>query len=297
MPLSRPARSVGPGLPRRPMSTFPLGPRRVRRSGYGAMQLAGPWAVNAPPDRASAIGVLRAAVTAGIDHIDTAQYYGPDVVNDLIREALYPYPGELAIVSKVGVFRDAGRDARQLREGIEDNLRSLRVGQLAAVNLRLPSPGRADARFDDQLAAMVQARDEGLIAGVGLSNVSLEQLRHAADRTEIVCVQNLFHLADRSATPVLAECVNRDIAFVPFCPLGLPRGAANPVLTSPVVIRTAARLGVTRAQIALQWLLQLAPNVLLIPGTGSTGHLRENLGAEHVALDDKAVRELASVGA
>ena len=266
------------------------------------MQLAGPWAVNAPPDRASAIGVLRAAVTAGIDHIDTAQYYGPDVVNDLIREALYPYPRELAIVSKVGVRRDAGAvirhdDARQLREDIEDNLRSLRVDQLAAVNLRLPSPGRADARFDDQLAAMVQARDEGLIAGVGLSNVSLEQLRHAADRTEIVCVQNLFHLADRSATPVLAECVHRDIAFVPFCPLGLPRGAANPVLTSPVVIHTAARLGVTRAQVALQWLLQLAPNVLLIPGTGSTGHLRENLAAEHVALDDEAARELASVGA
>jgi aryl-alcohol dehydrogenase-like predicted oxidoreductase len=261
------------------------------------MQLAGPWAVNAPPDRVSAIGVLRAAVTAGIDHIDTAQYYGPDVVNDLIREALYPYPRELAIVSKVGVFRDVGHDARQLREDIEDNLRSLRVDQLAAVNLRLPSPGRADARFDDQLAAMIQARDEGLIAGVGLSNVSLEQLRHAADRTEIVCVQNLFHLADRSATPVLQECVNRDIAFVPFCPLGLPRGAANPVLTSPVVIHTAARLGVTRAQVALQWLLRLAPNVLLIPGTGSTGHLRENLAAEYVALDDEAVRELASVGA
>ena len=129
------------------------------------MQMAGPWAVNAPPDQASAIGVLRAAVAAGIDHIDTAQYYGPDVVNDLIREALYPYPGDLAIVSKVGVFRDTGRDARQLREGIEDNLRSLRVGQLAAVNPRRPSPGRPDARFDDQLAAMVQARDEGLIAG------------------------------------------------------------------------------------------------------------------------------------
>jgi pyridoxine 4-dehydrogenase len=302
MSLSRPAHSAGPGLPPRPMSTFPLGPRRVRRSGYGAMQLAGPWAVNAPPDRASAVGVLRAAVTAGIDHIDTAQYYGPDVVNDLIRQALYPYPRELAIVSKVGVRRDAGAvirhdDARQLREDIEDNLRSLRVDQLAAVNLRLPSPGRADALFDDQLAAMIQARDEGLIAGVGLSNVSLEQLRHAADRTEIVCVQNLFHLADRSATPVLQECVSRDIAFVPFCPLGLPRGAANPVLTSPVVIHTAARLGVTRAQVALQWLLRLAPNVLLIPGTGSTGHLRENLAAEYVALDDEAVRELASVGA
>jgi pyridoxine 4-dehydrogenase len=280
-------------------STFPLGPRRVRRSGYGAMQLAGPWAVNEPPDRALAIGVLRAAIAAGVDHIDTAQYYGPDLVNELIRDALHPYPAELAIVSKVGIFRDAGlsrRDvARQLRAGIEDNLRSLRVDQLAAVNLRLPSPGRADARFDDLLDGMVQARDEGLIAGVGLSNVSAEQLRHAADRTEIVCVQNLFHLADRGSAPVLQECLRRGIAFVPFCPLGLPRGSANPVLTSPVVVQTAARLGVTPPQVALQWLLQLAPNVLLIPGTGSTGHLLENLAAEDVTLDDQARRELADL--
>jgi pyridoxine 4-dehydrogenase len=286
-----------PVRPTAPMSTFPLGARQVRRSGYGAMQLAGPWAVNAPADQSSAIGVLRAAITAGVDHLDTAQYYGPDLVNELIREALYPYPRELAIVSKVGVFRDTGHDARQLRQGIEDNLRSLRVGQLAAVNLRLPNPGPVDARFDDHLAAMVQARDEGLIAGVGLSNVSLEQLRHAADRTEIACVQNLFHLADRGSAPVLAECLRRGIAFVPFCPLGLPRGAANPVLTSPAVIQTAARLGVTPAQVALRWLLQLAPNVLLIPGTGSTGHLLENLAAEHVALDDQALRELAAIGA
>ena len=291
MSLPRPAHRDSPG----PMSTFPLGPRRVRRSGYGAMQLAGPWAANAPPDRASAVGVLRAAVSAGIDHIDTAQYYGPDIVNDLIREALHPYPRELAIVSKVGLFRATGHDARLLRAGIEDNLRSLRVGQLAAVNLRLPSPGPVDARFDDQLAAMVQARDEGLIAGVGLSNVSIEQLRHAADRTEIVCVQNLFHLADRGSAPVLAECARRGIAFVPFCPLGLPRGAANPVLISPVVIRTAARLGATPPQVALQWLLQLAPGVLLIPGTSSVAHLRENVAAEHVALDDEALRELANV--
>jgi pyridoxine 4-dehydrogenase len=295
MSQSQSAHRADPGSPAGPMSTFPLGPRQVRRSGYGAMQLAGPWAVNAPPDRAAAIGVLREAVTLGIDHIDTAQYYGPDIVNDLIREALYPYPRELAIVSKVGVFRDTGHDARQLREGIEDNLRSLQVGQLAAVNLRLPSPGGVDARFDDQLAAMVQARDEGLIAGVGLSNVSLEQLQHAADRTEIACVQNLFHLADRGSAPVLQECIRRGIAFVPFCPLGLPRGAANPVLTSPVVIQTAVRLGVTPPQVALQWLLQLAPDVLLIPGTGSTGHLQENLAAEHIALDDQALRELASV--
>jgi pyridoxine 4-dehydrogenase len=287
----------------KPRSTFPLGRLRVRRSGYGAMQLAGPWAVNPPADQASAIDLLRAAITAGIDHIDTAQYYGPDLVNELIREALHPYPPELAIVSKVAVRSDAAGsviphdDPRQLRQGIEANLRSLQVGQLAAVNLRLPGDGRVDARFDDQLAAMVRARDEGLIAGVGLSNVSLGQLRHAANGTDIACVQNLFHLADRSATPVLQECIHRDIAFVPFCPLGLPRGPANPVLTSPVVIQTAARLGVTPPQVALQWLLQLAPNILLIPGTASVAHLLDNLAAEDVVLDDQALRQLDGVSA
>jgi pyridoxine 4-dehydrogenase len=283
------------------MSTFPLGRMQVRRSGYGAMQLAGPFAFGPPPDRASAIGVLRAAVAAGVDHIDTAQYYGPGVVNDLIRDALYPYPDGLAIVSKVAVRRnDSGAvlpfdDPDQLREGIEDNLRSLRVGQLAAVNLRLPGDGRVGARFDDQLAAMVATRDEGLIAGVGLSNVSLEQLRHAVAGTEIVCVQNMFHLADRRGTPVMQECLSRGIAFVPFCPLGWPRGSENPVLNSPVVAQTAARLGVTPAQVALQWLLQLAPNVLLIPGTGSVAHLRENLAAEGVTLDGEALRQLDAI--
>jgi pyridoxine 4-dehydrogenase len=254
------------------MSTFALGRMRVRRSGYGAMQLAGSLAAGTPPDRVSAVRVLRAAVAAGVDHIDTAQYYGPGTVNALIREALYPYPDGLAIVSKVAAGRDRG-GAAYLREGIRDNLRSLRVGQLAAVNLRLSGDGRVDARFDDQLAAMVAARDEGLIAGIGLSNVSLAQLRHAAAGTDIVCVQNLFHLADRSAAPLLDECLSRGVAFVPFCPLGWPRGQDNPVLTSPVVTRTSARLGCTPAQVALQWLLRLAPNVLLIPGTGSITHM------------------------
>jgi pyridoxine 4-dehydrogenase len=244
------------------MSTFPLGRWRVRRSGYGAMQLDGPFASGGPAEPATATGVLQAAVAAGVDHIDTAQYYG--AVNDLIREALYPYPDQLAIVSKVAVggglaAGSPSGESRQLRAGIADNLRSLRVGQLAAVNLRLPGDGPVDARFDDQLAALVAARDEGLIAGVGLSNVSLRQLRHAAAGTDIVCVQNLFHLADRGATPVLQECLGRGIAFVPFCPLGWPRGEANPVLRNPVVNQTAARLGATPAQVALQWLLQLTP--------------------------------------
>jgi aryl-alcohol dehydrogenase-like predicted oxidoreductase len=265
------------------------------------MQLAGPFAFGPPPDRAAAIGVLRAAIAAGVDHIDTAEYYGPGTVNDLIREALYPYPGGLSIVSKVAVRRDQSGavlpfdEPDQLRQGIVDNLRTLRVARLAAVNLRLPGDGRIGARFDDQLAAMVAARDDGLIAGIGLSNVSLGQLQHAVSHTEIVCVQNMFHLADRSSAPLLAECRARGIAFVPFCPLGWPRGADNPVLTSPVVAGVAARLGVTPAQAALAWLLQLAPNVLLIPGTGTVAHLRENLAAEDVVLDGEALRALDGI--
>jgi aryl-alcohol dehydrogenase-like predicted oxidoreductase len=266
------------------------------------MQLAGPFAFGEPPDRATALGVLRAAVEAGVNHIDTAQYYGPGVVNDLIREALYPYPEGLAIVSKVAVRRDDRGavlpfdDPDQLRQGIEDNLRTLRVDHLAAVNLRLLGDGRVDARFDDQLAAMVAAREGGLIRGIGLSNVSLDQLRHAAVLTDIVCVQNLFHVADRSGAPVLDECTSRGIAFVPFCPLGWPRGQDNPVLTSSIIAQVAARLGATPAQAALQWLLRLAPNVLLIPGTGSVSHLRANLSAERLTLDDEALYTLDGIG-
>ncbi len=277
-------------------SVFALGQMQVRRSGYGAMQLAGQFAAGTPPDPDSAIAVLRAAVAAGVDHIDTAQYYGPGTVNALIRDALYPYPESLAIVSKVAAGRDDSGTG-YLRAGIEDNLRSLGVARLAAVNLRLIGDGRVDARFDDQLAAMVAARDEGLIAGIGLSNISLEQLQHAVAGTEIVCVQNLFHLADRAATSLLDVCLSEGIAFVPFCPLGWPRGPENPVLTSPVVIQTASRLGITPAQAALQWLLQLAPNVLLIPGTGSVAHLRENLTADDITLDNRALRDLDRVSA
>ncbi len=276
------------------MSTFPLGQWPVRRSGFGAMQLAGPWA-SGPPDRTGAIDVLRAAIEARVNHIDTAQYYGPDLVNELIRDALYPYPDGLAIVSKVAPWGSDANPSR-LRAGIEDNLRSLRIGQLAAVNLRLPAPGTVDARFDDQLAVMAAAREDGLIAGIGLSNISLEQLQHAVAGTEIVCVQNLFHLADRTSASVLDECLRRQIAFVPWCPLGLPRGPENPVLTSPIVHQVAARLGGTAAQVALAWLLQLEPNVLLIPGTGSVAHLRDNLAAEDLELDDEAFLALDGVG-
>ena len=205
----------------------------------------------------------------------------------------------MAIVSKVGARVDkAGRfhlynRPDELRQGIERNLAGLQVERLAAVNLRVVDGAPVDSFFDDQLAAMIQARDDGLIGGVGLSNITLDHLRRALDVTEVVCVQNLFNLADQSSLPVLRECVARSIAFVPFFSLGAGRGRFNPVLNDPRVRAAARRLDATPAQIALAWALDLAPNLLLIPGTSSLQHLVENLGAANVRLDDKARRELS----
>lgn len=262
------------------------------------MRLTGPGVFGPPSDRAGAVDVLRAAVDAGVDHIDTAQYYGPDVVNDLIREALFPYPEGLALVSKVGARGDsAGRiyvynRPDELRQAIEENLASLQVGRLAVVNLRLLDGAPVDGFFDDQLAAMIQARDDGLIGGVGLSNITTAHLRRALDLTEVVSVQNLFNPADLSSLPVLRDCAAKGIAFVPFFSLGAGGGRFNPVLGDSRVRAAAARLSATPAQIALAWALDLAPNILLIPGTSSLRHLVENLAAANVRLDEKARREL-----
>ena len=263
------------------------------------MQLAGDNVFGPPRDRDEALRVLRAAIESGINHIDTAQYYGPGVVNELIHEALYPYPRDLAIVSKVAARRDHKGgvlpydEPDQLRAGIEENLTTLGVERLAAVNLRLMDGSTPGPRFDAQLAAVVSARDEGLIDGVGLSNISRDHLLRAAAQTEIVCVQNLFNLADQRSLDVLEECRSRGIAFVPFCPLGWPRGIQNAILTSPVLSVLGTRLDATPAQIALAWLLDLAPNILLIPGTRTRGHLAENIHAAGVRLDDAARTELA----
>jgi pyridoxine 4-dehydrogenase len=278
--------------------SFALGRWRVHRIGYGAMQLAGDGVFGPPRDRDEALRVLREAIDAGVNHIDTAQYYGPRVVNELIREALYPYPGGVAIVSKVAARRDETGaivpfdQPRELRLGIEENLATLGVDRLAAVNLRLMDQSAPDNRFDAQLAALIQAREEGLIDGIGLSNISTRHLVRAVDQTEIVCVQNLFNLADQRSLGVLEMCADRNIAFVPYCPLGWPRGARNPVLTSPLLATLAARLRATPAQIALAWLLDLAPNVLLIPGTRTRKHLDENLEVAGVDIDDAAHEEL-----
>jgi pyridoxine 4-dehydrogenase len=279
----------------------PLGPFSVSPIGFGAMRLAGPNVFGPPRDRAGAVAVLREAVDRGVDHIDTAQYYGPDVVNELIRDALHPYPPGLVLVSKVGAGRerDGGvvtdDEPDRLRRGIEDNLRSLGVDALPVVNLRLMRDTGPDAFFDDQLDAMVSARNDGLITAIGLSNITLDHLLHAVGVTEVACVQNAYHLADRRSQPVLEECTRRGIAFVPFAPLGFGQSGPDSVLGRPEVIREAARLEVTPAQVALAWTLAASPNVMLIPGTSSLEHLRENLAAADVPLDAEAVSNLSAI--
>ena len=281
------------------MRRYSLGSFSVSRLGFGAMQLPGPGVFGPPRDRDEALAVLRRAVGLGVDHIDTAQFYGPDVANELIRAALHPYPDDLALVSKVGARRDesggwlAADEPGQLRQAIEDNLRSLGVEQLAVVNLRLTDGAAPDQRFDDQLAAMVQAREDGLIGGVGLSNVTLDHLLRALGSTPVACVQNPLSVADRASMPVLEECGSRGIAFVPFFPLGSAFGRSNPVLGNEQVQAIAGRLGRTPAQIALAWVLALGPHVLLIPGTSSVRHLEENLAVADITLDADAMRQLA----
>jgi pyridoxine 4-dehydrogenase len=278
--------------------SFALGAWRVHRVGYGAMQLAGDNVFGPPRDRDEALRVLRAAVDNGINHIDTAQYYGPGVVNELIREALYPYPSDLAIVSKVAARRDdaggvlAYDEPDQLRAGIEENLRTLGVDRLAAVNLRMMDQSPVGPRFDAQLAALIDARDEGLIDGIGLSNVSSTHLERATRQTEIVCVQNLFNLADQRSLGVLEECRRQNIAFVPFCPLGWPPNVQNAILTNPLLIDVGRRLWATPAQIALAWLLGVSSNILLIPGTRTRTHLTENIGSGMFGLDEPLRNEL-----
>jgi aryl-alcohol dehydrogenase-like predicted oxidoreductase len=272
----------------------------VHRMGFGAMQLPGPHVMGPPRDRDAALAVLRRAVELGVDHIDTAQYYGPDVANELIREALHPYPDGLALVSKVGAVRDAkggwppAQTPAELRSGVQDNLRTLGVEQLAAVNLRLLDPirGYTPPPLEDQLAEMVAMRDEGLIAGIGVSNVDAEQLDTAIRLAGVVCVQNAYSLLDRSGEDVLQRCRAESIAFVPFFPLGSAFPHLPKVTEHPVVLDLADRLGATPAQVGLAWLLHHADNVLLIPGTSSLDHLEENVAAAALPLTAEEIAEL-----
>jgi pyridoxine 4-dehydrogenase len=278
--------------------TRALGSYSVAPIGFGAMRLAGPNVFGPPADRAEAVAILRDAVENGVNHIDTAEYYGPAVVNELIREALSPFPPGLVLVSKVGAARGrkgeifADDQPKQLRRGIEGNLKTLGVDSLAVVNLRLMRASPPDGFFDDQLGAMIAARDDGLIGAVGLSNVSVAQLQYASARVEVPCVQNAFHPADRSPAPVLEECTRRNIAFVPFAPLGF---GSTSLLADATLRSVATRLGCTSVQACLAWELALAPNILLIPGTSSRHHLHENLAASRVRLDADALREISTI--
>ena len=262
------------------------------------MRLTGPNVFGPPADRAGSIALLREAVDHGVDHIDTAEYYGPAVVNDLIKEALYPYASHLVLVSKVGAARGkrgeifAADNPDQLRRGIEDNLRSLGVEALAIVNLRLMYTSGPDAYFDDQLQAMVSARDEGLIGAIGLSNVSLAHLQHAIRFVDLACVQNEFNPLNRSSQSVLEECRRREIAFVPFAPLGF---GSTSVLAHPTLVKVAAELDCTSAQVCLAWELAFAPNLLLIPGSSTRDHLHENLGADQIRVSADALHLISSL--
>jgi pyridoxine 4-dehydrogenase len=264
--------------------------------GFGAMQLPGPGVFGPPKDRDVALAVIRRAVEAGVNHIDTAQFYGPDVANELLHDALYPYPEGLVLVSKVGAARNdkgewiGAQRPEELRAGVEANLKSLELTQIPVVNLRRHP--ESDVPFDDQLETMIALRDEGLIAGIGLSNATLEQYNVARARTEVACVQNAYNLADRSDQPVFDACQADGVPYVPFFPLGSAFHPENPVLGTPAVKEAAQRLGATPAQVALAWLLHLSPNILLIPGTSSLEHLDENLAAGELVLDQAAIDAL-----
>ena len=280
-----------------PSDSVLLANRPVHRMGFGAMQLPGPGIFGPPGNRERALAVLRRAVDAGVNHIDTAQFYGPDVANELIHEALHPYPEELVLVSKVGAARDEqgqwlpAQRPEELRAGVEANLRSLELDQVPVVNLRRHPD--SDVPIAEQLEVMMALRDEGLIGGIGLSNVDLDSYRLARTLTEVACVQNAFNLADRSGQDVFDACREDEVPYVPFFPLGSAFNPENPVLGAPSVRETARRLNATPAQVALAWLLHKAPKVLLIPGTSSLDHLEENLAAADLALDQEAIELLS----
>jgi len=269
----------------------------LKRIGYGAMQLTGPMAFGPPDDRREAVAVLREAVRLGINHIDTSDYYGPAIANEIIREALYPYPEGLTIVTKVGARR--GRDKswpaalsrQELIDAVHDNLRHLGLETLAVVNLRVGGPfGPNDTSIAEPLAVLAELQAQGLIRHIGLSNISPSQFAQGETIAKIVCVQNHYNLAHRQDDRLIADLAGKGIAFVPFFPLGGFRP-----LQSPILAEAAAALDATRRQVALAWLLQRAPNVLIIAGTSSTKHLRENLKAATLQLPPETVADLDEI--
>jgi aryl-alcohol dehydrogenase-like predicted oxidoreductase len=279
--------------------TFRLGDRMVTRMGYGAMQLAGPGVFGPPKNRETALAVLREAVASGVDHIDTSDYYGPHVTNQLIHDALYPYTKNLVIVTKVGALRgpdaswNPAQSPAELIRAVHDNLRNLGVDVLDVVNLRVMGDVHAPngGSIKEQFMTLAELQRQGLIRHLGLSNVTSTQVAEAQTIAEVVCVQNQYNLAHRQDDPLVDELGRQGIAYVPFFPLG----GFTP-LQSEILSRVAARLGATPMQIALAWLLARAPNILLIPGTSSLDHLRENLAATNVTLSEDVLAELWKIG-
>jgi len=283
--------------------TFPLAKDLlVHRMGYGAMQLAGRGVFGPPKDRNAAVAVLREAVALGIDHIDTSDYYGPHVTNQIIREALHPYPGDLHIVTKVGARRDAqggwlpARSPQQLRQAVHDNLNNLGLERLDVVNLRVGGGRDGNSvipgSIAEQFTALAELQEKGLIRHLGLSTVSAEQVEEAQLIVPVVCVQNYYNVAHREDDHLIDSLATQGIAYVPYFPLG----GFTP-LQSDILNRVAARLGTTPQTVALAWLLQRSPNILLIPGTSSVEHLRENVDAAGLTLSETDLAELNSIGA
>src|SRR5215475_7478912 len=280
-----------------PKMELKLGDRTVKRLGYGAMQLAGPGVFGPPKDHDSALAVLLEAVAAGVNHIDTSGFYGPHITNQLIREALHPYPEDLVIVTKVGARRGADKSwipalsRQELIDGVHDNLKNLGLDILDVVNLRVGGIAEpSEESIEEPLAVLVELRRDGIIRYIGLSNVSSLQLKEAQKLTEIVCVQNFYYVTHRNDDAFIDNLAAQGIAYVPFFPLG----GFNP-LQSAALNSVAGSLGATPMQVALAWLLQRSPNVLLIPGTSSVEHLRENLAGAGLTLPADAVADLNGV--
>ena len=280
--------------------TFKLGDRIVKRMGYGAMQLAGKGVFGPPKDRAAAIAVLREATASGVNHIDTSDYYGPYVTNQLIREALHPYPDDLVIVTKIGARR--GEDASwipamapaELESAVHDNLRRLGLDALEVVNLRIMGTvhGPAEGSIEAPLTVVAELQRQGLVRHIGLSNVTPTQVAEGRRICDIVCVQNMYNVAHREDDALIDQLARDGIAYAPFFPLG----GFTP-LQSTSLNEVAKRLDVTPMQVALAWLLRRAPNILLIPGTSSVGHLRENLAAANLQLSQEAAAALDQIAA
>jgi pyridoxine 4-dehydrogenase len=280
------------------LDTFSLGNRPVRRMGYGAMQLAGKGVFGPPKDQAAAISVLKEAVASGVNHIDTSDFYGPHITNQIIREALHPYPRDLVIVTKVGASR--GPDAswlpalepEDIQRGVHDNLRNLGLDALEVVNMRIMGDIHApsESSIEKQVTALAELQRQGLVRHVGLSNVTPTQIKEAQRLTQIVCVQNHYNVVHREDDALVDDLARQGIAYVPFFPLG----GFTPIQSS-ALSKVAASLGATPMQVALAWLLERAPNILLIPGTSSLGHLRENLGADKLELKGSVLDELNAI--